>query len=132
MEFLEDYQVYINGYDQASVLVGNAQKAQSSSKNNFAYLGEFISKQLKTTKFGFASVSSFLIAPVQRLPRYMLFLKDLLNCTPEDHPDYPHVHDSFHTLDTFLFFYFIFLFIYSFIFILFYFIYLFDFLYLIF
>lgn len=33
-------------------------------------------------------LSSYLIAPVQRLPRYVLLLKELLKCTPEDHEDY--------------------------------------------
>ena len=31
---------------------------------------------------------SFLITPVQRMPRYILFLRDLLKCTPSSHPDF--------------------------------------------
>ena len=32
--------------------------------------------------------SSFLITPVQRMPRYILFLRELMKVTPESHPDY--------------------------------------------
>ena len=31
---------------------------------------------------------SYLISPVQRFPRYILFIKELLKCTPTCHPDY--------------------------------------------
>ena len=31
----------------------------------------------------------YLITPVQRIPRYILLLKDIIKKTPEDHPDYP-------------------------------------------
>jgi hypothetical protein len=33
------------------------------------------------------SLQALLICPVQRIPRYMLLLKELSNKTPEDHPD---------------------------------------------
>ena len=33
-------------------------------------------------------LSSFLILPVQRLPRYVLLLKELQRYTPENHPEY--------------------------------------------
>jgi hypothetical protein len=34
------------------------------------------------------SLDSFLIRPIQRIPRYNLLLNELLKCTPEDHPDF--------------------------------------------
>ena len=34
-------------------------------------------------------ISSLLIAPVQRCPRYALLLKELIKHTPEAHADYP-------------------------------------------
>jgi len=33
-------------------------------------------------------LTSFLITPVQRLPRYVLLLKEMVKCTPEDHEDF--------------------------------------------
>ncbi|ELP90684.1 spermatogenesis-associated protein, putative [Entamoeba invadens IP1] len=37
------------------------------------------------------SLTSFLITPIQRLPRYKLFLIDLVKCTPACHPDHDDV-----------------------------------------
>src|SRR5262249_51450018 len=34
-----------------------------------------------------ASLQSFLITPVQRIPRYQLLLRDLRKRTPDEHPD---------------------------------------------
>lgn len=34
---------------------------------------------------------SFLIMPVQRIPRYQLLLKELQKRTPADHPDMPFI-----------------------------------------
>lgn len=34
------------------------------------------------------SLESFLIMPIQRLPKYELIFKDLLKKTDSDHPDY--------------------------------------------
>jgi hypothetical protein len=35
-----------------------------------------------------AMLDSLLIAPVQRIPRYILLLRDLIKSTAVDHPDY--------------------------------------------
>ncbi len=37
------------------------------------------------------SINDFLIKPVQRLPKYVILLKDLLKHTPKDHPDYNNI-----------------------------------------
>lgn len=37
---------------------------------------------------------SFLVKPVQRLPKYILLYKDLLKNTDEDHPDYIHIKEQ--------------------------------------
>jgi hypothetical protein len=34
------------------------------------------------------SLESFLVLPVQRIPRYKLLLDEVKKCTPSDHPDY--------------------------------------------
>lgn len=36
---------------------------------------------------GTGELPSFLITPVQRMPRYILFLRELIKATPESHPD---------------------------------------------
>ena len=103
-DFLDRYQRYINGYDQAAALVTNAKKAANSKgSSQLATLGEFIDKQLTNSKYGFASLTSFLIAPVQRLPRYLLFFRDLLKCTSPSHVDYFHISEASDTLNKFFF-----------------------------
>ena len=39
-------------------------------------------------------LASFLILPVQRLPRYVLLLKELQRYTPENHPEYKSLIDA--------------------------------------
>jgi hypothetical protein len=40
------------------------------------------------------SLDSFLIMPVQRIPRYILLLSELKKHTPSDHPDYPKITEA--------------------------------------
>eukprot|EP01088_Endostelium_zonatum_P015026 TRINITY_DN3510_c0_g6_i1.p1 TRINITY_DN3510_c0_g6~~TRINITY_DN3510_c0_g6_i1.p1 ORF type:complete len:1174 (+),score=355.40 TRINITY_DN3510_c0_g6_i1:92-3613(+) len=40
------------------------------------------------------TLDSLLITPIQRLPRYVLLLTDLLNNTKPDHPDYSHIQEA--------------------------------------
>lgn len=40
-------------------------------------------------------LSDVLITPVQRLPRYVLLLKDMINSTPSTHPDKQYVEDAY-------------------------------------
>lgn len=48
----------------------------------------FVSKMNKLTQESEGGdLNSYLITPVQRLPRYTLFLRDLLKYTPSSHPD---------------------------------------------
>jgi hypothetical protein len=37
------------------------------------------------------TLNDLLIQPVQRIPRYVLLLKDMLKHTPQDHPDHHHL-----------------------------------------
>src|SRR5690606_24157660 len=41
------------------------------------------------TKSSSLTLESFLIMPVQRIPRYILLLKELFKYSTADHPDYP-------------------------------------------
>lgn len=63
--------------------------------SNYDSLNELIDKKKKTKsniKFfehenGGPDFSSYLITPVQRMPRYLLFLRELIKSTPKSHPD---------------------------------------------
>lgn len=52
---------------------------------------EFIDNVLKFPEFKNLEFSSYLIKPVQRLPKYVLLLKDLLKNTPNDHIDFKNI-----------------------------------------
>lgn len=40
------------------------------------------------------TLGSYLISPIQRVPRYQMLLGELLKCTPAAHADYPHIQES--------------------------------------
>lgn len=44
--------------------------------------------QLKKTPKGLGpNLESLMVTPVQRIPRYMILIRELLNMTPDSHPD---------------------------------------------
>ena len=51
-------------------------------------LNTFIGNQESRPEVG-AKLMSLLIAPIQRIPRYRLLLKEVVSHTPISHPDYP-------------------------------------------
>ena len=94
---MKAYQKYIHGYNHANDLL--AQLTKRGNKNTS--LGNWVQQQLNKNSNlcrGLASLPAFLISPVQRLPRYLLLLKDLFKCTPEDHPDYQNVQKAYDSL----------------------------------
>ena len=116
----ESYQRYINGYEHARKFLSQAMKNSEQfaaltpkerervvkeggtgkeGKYAHAMLGDFIRKRLSHDLCGgFGSITSFLITPVQRLPRYLLFLRELDELTPPTHPDREHVDSSYELL----------------------------------
>ncbi|KAI9007111.1 Dbl homology domain-containing protein [Gaertneriomyces semiglobifer] len=116
--FLRMYSVYYNNFDSANNLVrgldSNAPATTSSAlgaspgvsgPGSFARLRilvaesaankamskrfrEFMHEVRNHPRHTQNSLQSFLILPVQRLPRYKLLLDELFECTPSDHPDY--------------------------------------------
>eukprot|EP00002_Diphylleia_rotans_P027203 TRINITY_DN5445_c0_g1_i2.p1 TRINITY_DN5445_c0_g1~~TRINITY_DN5445_c0_g1_i2.p1 ORF type:complete len:701 (+),score=138.65 TRINITY_DN5445_c0_g1_i2:295-2397(+) len=46
------------------------------------------------------TLSSFLIMPIQRVPRYQLFAKSLLDVTPKSHADYPELRKGFSNIES--------------------------------
>ena len=44
------------------------------------------------------SFNDLIIKPVQRIPRYMLFIKDILKHTSQAHPDHAHLEDALEEL----------------------------------
>lgn len=82
--FLRMYTAYINAFDQTNELIERLKK----KNNDFRLL-------LPTCKHGIhegdLGLASLLLTPIQRIPRYVLLLNDLLRNTNEDHPDHVHI-----------------------------------------
>lgn len=79
--FFKLYTVYVNNYDAALARL-------TALKKNNARFATFVLDVQKTPTFGGLDLISFLIMPVQRIPRYEMLLKELVKCTPADHGDY--------------------------------------------
>eukprot|EP00027_Filamoeba_sp_ATCC50430_P010236 CAMPEP_0168547484 /NCGR_PEP_ID=MMETSP0413-20121227/4059_1 /TAXON_ID=136452 /ORGANISM="Filamoeba nolandi, Strain NC-AS-23-1" /LENGTH=613 /DNA_ID=CAMNT_0008577737 /DNA_START=332 /DNA_END=2171 /DNA_ORIENTATION=+ len=79
--FMRAYNQYCNNYDDAVETLVECMK-----RPNFA---SFCKEQLALTPGGLGpDLQSLLINPVQRIPRYALLIKEVLQKTPKDHPDY--------------------------------------------
>ena len=78
--FLGIYSVYCNAHDQAIQHIDVALKRHELFSEHLCRCAEhpdFVNMQLET----------LLIEPVQRIPRYILLLTDILKVTPEENPD---------------------------------------------
>jgi hypothetical protein len=88
--FFKLYKHYVNNFDKSVI----ALKECRSQNKRFK---EFLEKLEYTERLSKLSLDSFLILPVQRIPRYVLLLKELLRVTPSTHPDHEdlgHAHDA--------------------------------------
>ncbi|KAJ1818676.1 hypothetical protein LPJ56_003796, partial [Coemansia sp. RSA 2599] len=75
------YSTYTNNHE-ASV------KTLTSVMSRRAVNSFIQSARSDVTQLGQVGLDGHLLTPVQRLPRYRMLLLDLLNNTPEDHPDH--------------------------------------------
>eukprot|EP01102_Stenamoeba_stenopodia_P008521 TRINITY_DN2456_c0_g1_i5.p1 TRINITY_DN2456_c0_g1~~TRINITY_DN2456_c0_g1_i5.p1 ORF type:complete len:736 (-),score=189.27 TRINITY_DN2456_c0_g1_i5:75-2282(-) len=82
---LKLYMGYVNNFDQSSNTL-----AQCLTRPAFFSFLQKISEQAKSTQ----PLSSYLIMPIQRLPRYELLLKTLLSYLDEQHVDYHTVSEA--------------------------------------
>jgi len=92
------YNVYINNYVDAL----QALKDRRSRDSTF---DKFLVEWEKSPKHRSITVESFMITPIQRMPRYLLFLRELAKYTGKDHLDYPNIQivtPKFEELTTFL------------------------------
>ncbi|KAI8905330.1 hypothetical protein DFJ77DRAFT_551934 [Powellomyces hirtus] len=105
--FLRMYSTYYNNFDSANSLVSQleSQAAASASAAPAASSGpqfgagggrkalgkrfrDFVQEAKQDPRHTQNSLQSFLILPVQRLPRYKLLVDELFECTPPEHVDY--------------------------------------------
>jgi hypothetical protein len=78
--FLKVYTAYVNNYNLALKTVTELSQNQKISKALMDCRMDSATNGLELT--------SFLIMPIQRIPRYVMLLSDLFKHTPEDHPDF--------------------------------------------
>ncbi|ELP83845.1 Rho/RAC guanine nucleotide exchange factor, putative [Entamoeba invadens IP1] len=85
--FFKDYFYYISHYDTSSKIIS---KYEADSKYE-TFMADLIAKIPTSTHL---DLRSYLIMPVQRLPRYQLLLQDLLKHTEKTEEDYLCIEES--------------------------------------
>ncbi|XP_043845376.1 dynamin-binding protein [Dromiciops gliroides] len=81
------YKVYCQNHDEAIALLEIYEKEEKIQKHLQEYLENLKSLYSEWGCTNYINLGSFLIKPVQRVMRYPLLLMELLNSTPESHPD---------------------------------------------
>ncbi|KAL6075687.1 RhoGEF domain containing protein [Balamuthia mandrillaris] len=81
VSFMKVYTSYVNQYDKAIMLLAKL-KAQ---KEDFRAYIHYLERRRECNR---NNLNSFLIMPVQRIPRYVLLLRDLVSNTYVEHPDW--------------------------------------------
>jgi len=80
-DFLKVYTAYVNNYNESMSTM------QDQMINNPAFV-ETLQTCREDPRVASMEMSSFLIMPIQRIPRYVLLLSDLFKNTPENHKDH--------------------------------------------
>ncbi|KAG8851759.1 hypothetical protein FRB96_009124 [Tulasnella sp. 330] len=81
-------------------LEGVSQTIEEALRDSQSDLGEFLRIQSTSAECGSMSLTSFLLKPVQRLMKYPLFLKQLWELTPRNHPDHLATFSLLHSTET--------------------------------
>lgn len=90
---------YSQGFRVSQLYIGNY-ASLSQILRDYSAKPKFVQKLNKLTKkHDGKDLPSYLITPVQRLPRYVLLLRDILKCTPKSHPDSEFLQSAFNELD---------------------------------
>ncbi len=83
--FLKTYTDYFNNYEKVSNLIRDAKRTDKK-------FAEWLSRTERQCKLeNKLDLKSYLIQPVQRIPRYNLLLKELLKVTDSSHNDYQNI-----------------------------------------
>lgn len=78
--FFRIYTAYVSNFDRASATLEECEKQPA--------FAAFLRQRLESEECKGQTLRSFLILPVQRVPRYRLLVEDLVKNTPESHPDH--------------------------------------------
>lgn len=78
------YSEYLNHFENSNNLLTELKE------ENDEFL-EFLEKNERTPQVFNQDITSLLVSPVLRLPKYTILLKEILKYTDEDHPDYDNI-----------------------------------------
>ncbi len=76
---IETYTSFVNNYKTAQIAIRLCR--------DFSSFNKFLEQQARDHR-GKLTLRDLIIQPVQRIPRYELYVKDFLKCTNLNHPDY--------------------------------------------
>jgi len=88
VDFFRVYADYVRNYDKAVGFLATLSRTSKLSAFFKANVTDNAELDCNLT------LSDLLIAPVQRIPRYPLLLKDVIKYTPPTHPDYKNLNDA--------------------------------------
>lgn len=91
--FLKIYSVYARNYQ-------NAIKTASELERKNSVFASFLRQRLRSPECAGKGLQAYILAPVQRIPRYKLLLEDLLKHTPTDHPDYSNLQQALNQIES--------------------------------
>lgn len=80
-DVLRAYVQYVNNYNNALLTLNLCIQKRPM-------LAEFLERCYQDPKINGQNITSYLITPIQRIPRYVLLLQELLKSTKKFHPDY--------------------------------------------
>eukprot|EP00029_Vermamoeba_vermiformis_P006524 TRINITY_DN2581_c0_g1_i1.p1 TRINITY_DN2581_c0_g1~~TRINITY_DN2581_c0_g1_i1.p1 ORF type:complete len:524 (-),score=114.43 TRINITY_DN2581_c0_g1_i1:11-1582(-) len=90
--FFKMYSVYCHDYEKSVVLIKQKTKENPQFVQFLETTSSVLDDHMTMTKDrADFSLSSFLIMPIQRVPRYILLLRELLKYTWPTHPDYNNI-----------------------------------------
>ncbi|KAK5583661.1 hypothetical protein RB653_005259 [Dictyostelium firmibasis] len=89
--FIKLYKHYVNNYDKSIRTLKQCKEKYDGFKTYMATLDY-------SEKLSKLSLESFLILPIQRLPRYVMLLQDLLKYTANDHEDFNQLCEALSTI----------------------------------
>jgi len=92
-DFLKVYTSYCNEYSKSL-------EKLSDLMNNNEEFSEFISEKMKDPKIEQSMPTSYLILPVQRIPRYVTLIKQLLEQTLETDEDYESLNNAYNKMES--------------------------------
>eukprot|EP00727_Mastigamoeba_balamuthi_P006699 m51a1_g265 putative domain containing protein (666) ;mRNA; r:235157-237945 len=86
-KWIRMYKYYINNYNHALLVLKGLKEKNSAFR-------KYIFSLDHSDEMGGLSLEGYLVAPVQRIPRYVLLVREMIDSTPDDHADLPLLKDA--------------------------------------